>query len=49
MNVKVEEIYNDLDERFYISDFKQKDEVKEMIRKLGCNKDKIEAWIETIM
>ena len=48
-NQKVEEIYNDLEERFYISDFKQEEEVKEMIRNLNCNKDKIEQWIETIM
>ena len=46
---KVEEIYNDLEERFYISDFKQEEEVKEMIRNLNCNKDKIEQWIEKIM
>ena len=49
MNVKVEEIYNDLEEKYFISDFKQEDEVKEMIRKFGCNKDKIEEWVETIM
>ena len=49
MNVKVEEIFNDLQEKFYLTDFKREDEIKEMIRNLDCNRAKIEQWIETIM
>ena len=45
----VQKIYDDLEERFYISTFKSEEEIKEMIRNLNCDKDRIESWVESIM
>ena len=46
---KLNEIYSKLEEEYYISSFKQEDEVKEKIKELKYNEDEIIAWVESIM
>ena len=46
---KIQDIYNKLEEEYYISNFKQEDEVKEKIKELNFDNDAITSWIESIM
>ena len=46
---KLNEIYSKLEEEYYISSFKQEDEVKEKIKELNYNEDEIIEWVESIM
>ena len=49
INNRVQEIYNRLEDEFYISSFKTEEEVKKKIIELNLDDDKINAWIESIM
>ena len=46
---KIQEIYNRLEDEYYISNFKGEEEVKQKIRELNFNMDEIINWIESIM
>ena len=46
---KLQRIYNKLEEEYYISNFKNEEEIKEKIRELDFNIDAITNWIESIM
>ena len=43
------EIYAKLNEEYYVSSFKKEDEVKEKIKELNYDEDKIIDWVESIM
>ena len=45
-NEKIDKMYEELDEEYGISGFKDEDEVKEKIRELNLNRDAIVKWIE---
>ena len=45
----VQKIFEELEEQLYISSFKPEEEIKEQIIALDCDRDRINAWIETIM
>ena len=44
-----EKIYDDLEERFYISTFRAKDEIIKMIKELNYDQERIESWVDSIM
>ena len=46
---KIQNIYNKLEEEYYISNFKSEEEVKEKIKELNFDNDAIKNWIESIM
>ena len=46
---KIQNIYNKLEEEYYISNFKSEEEVKEKIKELNFDNDAITNWIESIM
>ena len=48
-DVRLNEIFAKLEEEYYISSFKQEDEVKEKIKELNYNEDEIISWVESIM
>ena len=47
--IRIEEIFDRLEENYYISSFKPIDEVKNKIRELNCNEEEIQAWAESIL
>ena len=46
---EVNKIYDELEDQFYISSFKPEEEIKEQILSMDCDREKIQAWLETIM
>ena len=44
-----QKIYDELEEQLYISSFKPEEEIKEQILKLGCDRDKVQKWLDEIM
>ena len=46
---RVQDIFNRLEDEFYISSFKSEDEIKEKIREFNYDDEKINSWIESIM
>ena len=48
-DVRLNLIFAKLEEEYYISSFKQEDEVKEKIKELNYNEDEIISWVESIM
>jgi len=49
INNRVQEIYNRLEDEFYISSFKTEEEIKKKIIELNLDNEKIDEWIESIM
>ena len=46
---KVIEIFNDLENDYGITSFKEKEEVIDKIKELNCDKEKINKWVEDIV
>ena len=45
----VQQIYDELEDQYYISSFKPEEEIKEQIIAMDCNRERINEWLETIM
>ena len=46
---KLQKVYNQFEEEYYVSCFKSEEEVKKKIKELNYDIDAITSWIETVM